>query len=153
MVEIAYSTVMDVTLSWDKLKHVKNYQDKAGDLIFTRLFEIEPSAKKLFQFSETGDVHDNAKYATHAKQMVDMIDCAVATLGPDMEPLEEELMRLGKRHLTHYGVTSRYLPVMEKAVIFAMEELLDSKFTRQDRNAWQVVFHFMVKKMVEGMEQ
>jgi len=36
MPEVSYNAVMDVTMSWDKLKQSENYQDVAGDLIFTR---------------------------------------------------------------------------------------------------------------------
>lgn len=42
---------------------------------------------------------------------------------------------------------------MERAVMYAMEELLEDKFTREDRNSWQVVFHFMIQHMIIGMKQ
>jgi len=72
-------------------------------------------------------------------------------LGPDLDPLKDDLIDLGKRHIG-YGVKSEYLPVMERAVMFAMEEILADHFTKDDRNAWQVVFHFMITHMVTGMK-
>lgn len=152
MVEISYNSVMDVTTSWDKLKHIKNYHQIAGEIIFCRVFEIEPAARKLFTFSNDEDIRKNPNFSRHANQMVDMIDCAVAFLGPDMEPLKEELMHLGERHLA-YGVEAKYLPLMEKAVEYALEELLGDKFTRAQRNSWQEVFYYMVQQMTAGMEQ
>jgi hemoglobin-like flavoprotein len=151
MVEISYHTVIEVSLSWDKLKLVKGYQEKAGDLIFARLFEIEPSAREIFKFTRDEDIRQNPKFSMHAKAMVDMIDCAVALLGPDLEPLKEDLLRLGRRHV-NYGVQAKFLPVMEKAVIYALEEILGSKFTRNERNNWQIVFYYMIMQMTEGME-
>lgn len=83
--------------------------------------------------------------------MVDMIDCAVGLLGPDLDPLKEDLLDLGKRHIS-YGVSSDYFPVMEKAVMYMLEELLDDMLTKKDRQAWQVIFHFMISNMMKGMK-
>lgn len=83
--------------------------------------------------------------------MVNMIDCAVGFLGPDMDPLREDLEALGKRHMK-YHVQPKDLPTMEKAVVFALEEMMGPKFTRNDRRAWEIVFQFMVKAMITGME-
>lgn len=33
---VSYSTVMNVCLSWDKLKRVPNYRERAGELILMR---------------------------------------------------------------------------------------------------------------------
>lgn len=58
---------------------------------------------------------------------------------------------LGKRHIA-YGVEKEYLPVMERSVMYAMEELLDTAFTKEDRQAWPIVFHFMITNMIKGMK-
>ena len=81
-----------------------------------------------------------------------MIDLAVGFLGPDLDPLKEDLLDLGQRHIG-YGVRSEYLPVMERAVMYAMEELLDDKFTKDDRNSWRSVFQFMITNMKKGMKE
>ena len=44
MTNISYSTVMSVENSWNTLKKTKNYEDRAGALIFERMFELEPAA-------------------------------------------------------------------------------------------------------------
>lgn len=82
MADVSYGTVMSVTMSWDRLKQVPNYQEKAGELIFCRLFELEPKARNMFGYSPTEDIRANPKFAIHAQSMVDMIDCAVGFLGP-----------------------------------------------------------------------
>lgn len=106
----------------------------------------------MFGFSPTEDIRKNPKFDVHARQMVDMIDMAVGFLGPDLDPLTEDLIDLGKRHIG-YGVESEYLPVMERAVVYTLEELLGNGFTRDDRNAWGVIFHFMITHMVAGMKK
>ena len=136
--------------SWNKLKSIPNYQDVAGELILTRVFQLEGSARTLFGWTQDQDILHDAKFAAHAKTTVNMIDMAVDFLGPDLEPLEMDLMELGKRHVS-YGVHPTYLPIMERAVMFALEELLGNSLQRQDRDAWQVVFHFMIFNMQKAM--
>ena len=82
--------------------------------------------------------------------MVDMIDCAVGYLGPDLEPLQEDLVDLGKRHIA-YGVKTEFLPSMERAVMYALEDMMDDSLTKEDRAAWGSVFTFMIRTMVKGM--
>lgn len=36
--------------------------------------------------------------------------------------------------------------------MYALEELLDNQFSKEDRNSWQVIFHFMITHMVKGMK-
>jgi len=106
----------------------------------------------MFGFGEKEDIKKNPKFEVHAKAMVDMIDMAVGFLGPDLDPLTEDLHELGKRHVG-YGVEAEYLPTMERAVMYALEEVLGDQFSREDRKSWQVVFHFMIGNMVEGIKQ
>jgi len=120
-------------------------------LLDNSVFELEPKARKLFNFTDDEVIKENPKFLMHAHTMVDMIDMAVGFLGPDLDPLKEDLLELGKRHIG-YGVQAEYLPIMERAVMHALEEILDDGFTKSDRNAWQVVFHFMITHMVEGIK-
>lgn len=149
---VNYSDVMSVITSWDKAKATPRFEEVAGEAILTRLFTLEPKSREMFGFSADEAVTENAKFATHSKSMVDMLDMAVSFLGPDLEPIEYELHDLGKRHIG-YGVTTGYLPVMERAVMYALEGILGDKLTREDRGSWQVVFQFMISHMTTGMKQ
>lgn len=104
---------------------------------------------KLFKFDKA-DLKANPKFRAHADSMVDMMDMAVSLLGPDLDPLAEDLVDLGKRHIA-YGVRLEYLPIMERAVLHAMEEMLQKNFTSKDRRSWELVFHFMITNMIKGM--
>jgi len=150
-VEVTYAMVMNVTASWDALKMSKDYK-YAGELIFSRLFVLEPSARDMFGFAHDEDIRQNPKFDMHARTMVDMIDCAVAFLGPDLDPLEQQLRSLGKRHIK-YGVKPEYLPIMCQAVLFALQQVLGSKFTLVDMMDWANVFQLMTSKMALGMRE
>jgi hemoglobin-like flavoprotein len=151
MVNVSYENVMQVTISWDKLKQIDNFQDRVGELVLHRLLELEPNARALFKFERNEDLRKNARVMVHARAVFDMVDMAVSLLGPDLDPLADELVDLGQRHIA-YGVSKEYLPVMENAVLYALEELLDSKFSKADRYSWQVVFRFIISNRMEGMK-
>lgn len=148
---ISYNTVVDVSTSWDRLKRVKNYQTITGDLILDRLFNIAPSAKQIFNFSDDEDIYANPRYSAHAKAMVNMIDIAVSLLGPDLDLLKDDLARLGRRHKS-YGVEAKYLPTMETAVIYVLEEILGDRLSSSESKSWKLVLDFMVAIMIREMQ-
>jgi len=87
--------------SWDRLKMMKGYEQKAGALICERFFELEPEAHDLFHFDvERQRIHKHA-HEFKAKMMVEMIDFAVGAigfLGPDLELLHDDLVTEGRKH-------------------------------------------------------
>ena len=127
----------------------KEPADKSA-LLPNRIFEFDTELMKLFKFDKA-DLKANTKFRVHADSMVDMMDMAISLLGPDLDPLAEDLVELGKRHIA-YGVKLEFLPIMERAVLHAMDEMLTSNFTSKDRRSWQLVFHFMITNMVKGMQ-
>ncbi|GKY93941.1 hypothetical protein MPSEU_000361000 [Mayamaea pseudoterrestris] len=151
-VNVSYSDVMNVTTTWDKAKRTPKFEEVAGEAILTRLFTLEPQARTMFGFDATEVVTENPKFGHHSKVMVDMLDMAVSFLGPDLEPIEYELLDLGKRHIA-YGVQPEYFPIMERAVMYALDGILDDKLTRDDRGSWQVIFQFMIENMTKGMKE
>jgi hemoglobin-like flavoprotein len=118
----------------------------------TSVFELSPGAKKMFNYSDEEDIRANPTFMIHARSMFDMIDSAVGFLGPDLDPLTEDLIELGKRHVG-YGVEAQYLPIMGKALEYALEETLGAKFTRRHKESWHVVFEFMISKMEIGIKK
>jgi hemoglobin-like flavoprotein len=106
----------------------------------------------VFKFEPDEDYRANPKFVQHARAMVDMTDCAVSLLGPDLDPLAEDLHDLGKRHVEMYGVQIEFLPTMEKAIMYAIEELVGDKLTKDDRNSWSTVFHYLITHMRKGMK-
>lgn len=81
--------------------------------------------------------------------MVDMIDCAVGFLGPDLDPFVADLLELGGRHYK-YGVRPEFFRVMGQALFFALYKFLGDNFSMDDRSSWENVFNFMVHHMEKG---
>jgi len=116
------------------------------------LFEICPDTHKSLKFMDDikSDWKKNAVFIHHARIVVDMIDCIVCYLGPDLDALAEDMAELGHRHLS-YGVKPNQIPAMGEAIIYAFGEFLGDNFTSADQNDWRIVFKFLSEKMIQGM--
>jgi len=106
----------------------------------------------VFQFEDCQNLKDHPKLAQHASLLVDMIDCVVAFLGPNLDSIEDYLLDLGARHI-RYGVRAIDVPAMGHAAILAMKQVLGDKFTESDEKDWAAIFRVVAETMVEGMKQ
>lgn len=75
---------------------------------------------------------------------------AVDYLGPDLDPLKEDLFEIGQRH-KFYGVHPRHLASLEGPVIWSLEETIGEGFSAKDRQAWKRFFNFITKHMSKGL--
>lgn len=114
-------------------------------------FDLEPQAHLIFHLDTEDPVFGSPAHEIKARQFVEMIDVAVDMLDPDMDQAHEDIRELGRRHKS-FGVCPRHLFAMEKAVTYALEELLEDDFKVKDRRAWGSVFQFLIKLMQEGIE-
>jgi hypothetical protein len=112
--------------------------------------ELDPRALKILKFEVGEDFRANPKFEERARVMVDMVDLAVGFLGPDLEPLEEDLKVLGVRHIK-YGVEPEYLPLMGKSLLYSLRKVLKEELTEDDELAWETVFDFLVLHMTKGV--
>ena len=156
-----HKLTIDVTSSWNELKRIPNHKEIAGTLIYSKLFELIPESKPLFMKMSDDDsscdsfIVDSSSSQDmiqlhHSRAVVYMIDKAVGMLGPDLEPLTVALVQLGRRHVA-YGVESHYLPYMGKALDHALSVVLGGKYTKRDKESWEIVIDFMVSTMTVGM--
>lgn len=124
--------------------------ESVHSFLFFSMFELQPDAKALFDHMEGEDIRKNPRFKAHAISLVDTIDQAIACLGPDLDVLKQDLKDLGRRHFS-FGVDSGYLPIMERSVLHAIEELTNGNLTDEDRKAWKALFTFILDCMMEGM--
>jgi hemoglobin-like flavoprotein len=116
-----------------------------------RLVDLDPKVRKIFGFKDGEDIRENPCYAMHARATVERLDMAVCLLGPDLEPLEEDLWELGDRHLS-YGVQPKNLPFMAKSLIGAIEKVLKGELSAEEEKGWYAVLEFMIESMTLGMK-
>ena len=80
-----------------------------------------------------------------------MLDAAIRMLGPDLEPLQKILKDLGAKHVG-YGVKPEYFPSMGRALIFAVKEQLEDKFTEETKDAWVEVYGALSYDMIRAQK-
>lgn len=112
--------------------------DKAAELFYGRLFELEPSYRAMFK-------HDMTE---QGKKLMKTINIAVEALD-DVEPLVPTLKQMGADH-AGYGVVDRDYNVVGAALLWTLEQGLGDAFTDEVRNAWAAVYDVLAATMKAG---
>ncbi len=118
--------------SWAKVVPIS---DKAAELFYGKLFELDPELKSLFP--------DNME--EQGKKLMKMIGTAVNGLGhlADIVPAVEDL---GKRHVS-YGVKDEHYDTVGEALIWTLGQGLGDEFTDEVKDAWLMVYTVLANTM------
>ena len=112
--------------------------DKAAELFYGRLFELDPSVKSMFKTDMTGQ----------GKKLMKTINIAVEALD-DVEPLIPTLKEMGAAHVG-YGVKDKDYNTVGAALLWTLEQGLGDAFTDEVKNAWGAVYEVLANTMKEG---
>ncbi len=112
--------------------------DKAAELFYGRLFELEPSYRQMFKNDMT----------EQGKKLMKTISIAVEALD-DVEPLVPTLKQMGADH-AGYGVVDRDYNVVGAALLWTLEQGLGEAFTDEVKNAWAAVYDVLASTMKAG---
>ena len=120
-----------------------------------RMFEIEEAFRVQFGFTKEADwndprIYENKMFVMHGVALVIAVDKAIQFLGPDLEPLEQDLHDLGRRHI-HMGAKPEYWPLVGDALFYTLEAALGEDFTPRVQESWSVVYHFLAYHMIQGL--
>mmetsp|Transcript_4792 Transcript_4792/g.7479 ORF Transcript_4792/g.7479 Transcript_4792/m.7479 type:complete len:324 (-) Transcript_4792:53-1024(-) len=149
-----------VVNSWSKIKAIDSYEEVAGELLFKRLFEINPDAAAFFKFTDGYETTDEAMYKQevfkkHAAGVILSVTGAVSLLEKgDMDTLVGVLKDLGARHLS-YGLNLKkaHYDLVGQALMDVLTKVLGDDFTDEVKAAWDVVYAIITEKMMEGAAQ
>jgi len=114
--------------------------EKAAELFYGRLFELEPSYRALFR----GDMSEQGN------KLVKTIDLAVGALD-DIGPLTPTLKQMGADH-AGYGVVPRDYDVVGAALIWTLQQGLGDDFSDEVKNAWGAVYEVLANTMKAGAD-
>lgn len=112
--------------------------DKAAELFYGRLFQLDPSVKEMFK----GDMTEQGK------KLMKTINIAVEALD-DVEPLIPTLKEMGAAH-AGYGVKDKDYNTVGAALLWTLEQGLGAEFTDEVRNAWGAVYGVLADTMKSG---
>ncbi len=124
--------------SWAKVVPIS---DKAAELFYGKLFELDPALKFLFK----------SPIPVQGKLLMKMLDAAVSGLD-DLDALVPVVQDLGKRHAP-YGVVEKDYDTVGAAFLWTLEQGLGDGFTPEVRAAWTDVYGVLASVMKEAQAQ
>lgn len=117
-------TPKEIELVQTSFKSVAAISEQAAELFYGRLFELDPSLKKLFK----GDMKEQGK------KLMATIGVAVASL-KNLEKILPTVKALGASH-KDYGVRDKDYDTVAEALLWTLEQGLGPAFTPETKKAW-----------------
>jgi len=153
----------DVQRSWETI--LKLGTAVVGERIYRYFFEMVPEAMAAFpvhvrrkyrewtadETDEEGDLLNSSALRKLFGKVLNAIGCVVAGL-QDTSKLVPLLTSLGRRHIG-YAVSEAWWPLLGKAIIMALSDILGDAFTSEVENAWTVVYGFASSIMIAGLRE
>ena len=126
--------------SWEKVIPIA---DTAANLFYTKLFELDPAVKPLF---------DKSDMAEQGKKLMQMITAAVKGLD-NLGELVPAVQKLGERHNT-YGVKAEHYDTVGAALLDTLEKGLGDAFSPETKEAWTITYSTLasVMKQAQGFD-
>jgi len=131
-------TPNQIELVQESFRKVVPIADIAADMFYARLFELDPSLRKLFK----GDMKKQGG------MLMSMIASAVRGL-KDPNALVPVLTALGRRH-AGYGVMDAHYTTVAEALLWTLEQGLGDDFDEELRKAWTAAYMLMATVMQTG---
>jgi hemoglobin-like flavoprotein len=121
-----------VKSSWAKVLPIS---DKAAELFYAKLFEMDPSLKPLFK----GDMTEQGK------KLMKMVNTAVNGLDR-LNDIVPAVQQLGVRHIG-YGVKDEHYDTVGAALLWTLGAGLGDAFTEETNQAWATVYGILADTM------
>jgi hemoglobin-like flavoprotein len=115
--------------------------DDAAALFYVRLFELDPSLRRMFPEDMTGQ----------RKKLVQMLSAAMQGLDR-LDQLVPVVQDLGRRHVG-YGVTDAHYETVGAALLWTLEKGLGKAFTPEMHDAWAAVYGLLATTMRDAGAQ
>ncbi|KAK9108764.1 hypothetical protein Sjap_016824 [Stephania japonica] len=120
-----------------------------------RIFEIAPSAKKLFSFLRESDVplEKNSKLKPHARTVFVMTCEAAIQLRKAGKVVVKDstLKDLGATHFK-YGVVDEHFEVTKFALLETIKEAIPEMWSQEMKNAWAEAYDQLVAAIKSEMK-
>lgn len=121
-----------VRSTWAQVVPIK---EKAAELFYNKLFELDPSVKPMFK--------DDIK--EQGKKLMMSINTVVNALDR-LEPMVPILQDMGKRH-KGYGVQDHHYATVGAALLWTLETGLGPAFTPEVKEAWTEAYTLIATTM------
>jgi hemoglobin-like flavoprotein len=126
------------TLIRESFAKVLPIADVAGEMLYMRMFELDPSLRRLFHI----DIKDQGR------KLMTVVRVAVANLDR-LDNIVPALEELGERH-ARYGVKDEDYDTGGEALVWTLEKGLGDDFTPETRQAWIEVYDLLTSVMKDA---
>jgi hemoglobin-like flavoprotein len=134
-------TPEQVTLVRETWSQVVPISDKAAELFYGKLFELDPALKPMF----TGDMTEQGQKLTR------MIGIAVDGLDK-LDEIIPAVQDLGVKHLG-YGVMNSHYDTVGEALLWTLGQGLGDAFTTEVMSAWNDVYTLLANTMKDAARE
>jgi hemoglobin-like flavoprotein len=134
-------TPEQVTLVRETWSQVVPISDKAAELFYGKLFELDPALKPMF----TGDMTEQGQKLTR------MIGIAVDGLDK-LDEIIPAVQDLGVKHLG-YGVMNSHYDTVGEALLWTLGQGLGDAFTTGVMSAWNDVYTLLANTMKDAARE
>jgi hemoglobin-like flavoprotein len=147
-----------VVETWDTVKAIPDYQKVAGEILFRRVFELNPDATDLFSFAKgykatDDEMYKDVKFVRHATGVVATVTAAVNLLKDgDMDTLVSVLKDLGAKH-AKFNLVEAHFDLVGASLLYTLEKALAEAFTPKVKEAWVGVYGVIAEQMMLGAEE
>lgn len=124
-----------VQSSWEKVVPIK---EKAAELFYGKLFELDADLKPLFK----GDMVEQGR------KLMMMINTVVTKLNK-LDEIVPAVQDLGKRHVA-YGVTDAHYDTVGAALLWTLGAGLGDAFTDEVKEAWTAAYTTLATAMKDA---
>lgn len=116
-------------------KLVGPISEQAAAMFYGRLFQLDPTLRKLF----------NTDLKQQGQKLVQMISVAVNGL-PKLDSIVPAVEDLGRRHVD-YQVTDEMYDTVGEALLWTLEQGLGDAFTPEVKQAWAETYNTLADVM------
>ena len=131
-------TEQQIKLVQDSFSKVVPIKEKAAEIFYAKLFELDPSLQSLFK----GDMKEQGR------KLMQMIGTAVAALN-NISSIVPAVQDLGRRHVG-YGVNGGHYNTVASALLYTLETGLGSSWNSEVKEAWVAVYTLLAKTMKDA---
>ncbi|UXP31863.1 globin domain-containing protein [Reichenbachiella agarivorans] len=128
-------TLSEKQLVQESFALVAPIADKAAEIFYTKLFELDPELRPLFK----GDITEQGK------KLMAMLAAAVKGLDR-LDTLVPVVQDLGRRHVG-YGVKDEHYDTVAAALLYTLETGLGERWNNELKDAWVTVYTVLSSTM------
>lgn len=134
-------TDTQITLVKASFKKIELVQEEAAVLFYARLFELDPTLRRLFK----------EDMSEQRSKLMQMLEYAVQGL-ENLDELVPTVRALGARH-AGYGVRREHYDTVGSALLWTFGHALGDEFTGETKDAWTAVYKLLAETMQDGANQ